>query len=84
MAADITGKLQGDLWCAGRLRVPRGAEIDGDVLAGQVILEAGGRINGSVGTLPTVVPRPDAVLPASARALLHQFGQDSAEHDPGT
>jgi cytoskeletal protein CcmA (bactofilin family) len=78
MAADIDGELHGDLCCAGRLRVPRGAMIDGDVLAGQVVLEAGGRINGSVGTLPAVL-RPGAPLAATARALLHNFAQNEGD-----
>ncbi|MFN0128364.1 MAG: polymer-forming cytoskeletal protein [Verrucomicrobiales bacterium] len=74
IAADIHGDVTGDLCCAGRLHISRGAAVHGDVLAGQIQLDAGGQINGSMGTL-TAVLSPNARLTETARALRHNFGQ---------
>lgn len=73
IAADIHGEVTGDLCCAGRLHISRGAAVHGDVLAGQIQLDAGGQINGSMGTV-TAMLSPGARPTETARALRHNFG----------
>jgi cytoskeletal protein CcmA (bactofilin family) len=78
-AADIDGELTGNICCIGRLRIPRGAVIHGNVLAGQIALDAGGTVHGTMGTLPaTDTMGPATHQSETARVLLHDFGRDGS------
>lgn len=74
LTADIHGEITGDVCCATRLRVSRGGAVHGAVLAGQMAIDAGGRVNGSMATL-RAVHQPGARLTQTARDLLSDFGQ---------
>jgi cytoskeletal protein CcmA (bactofilin family) len=49
--ADISGRFDGALECAGRLIIRESGRVNGDVKYGQIEIECGGEISGKVGTV---------------------------------
>jgi cytoskeletal protein CcmA (bactofilin family) len=49
--ADISGRFDGALECAGRLIIRESGRVNGEVRYGQIEIECGGEISGTVGTV---------------------------------
>jgi cytoskeletal protein CcmA (bactofilin family) len=49
--ADISGRFDGSLECAGRLIIRETGRVNGEVRYGQIEIECGGEISGKVGTV---------------------------------
>ena len=67
--ADIGGRFEGDLSVRGRLRVRATGLISGSVRYGELEVEAGGRIVGTIDATDTVVTPMRDAAPAKAREV---------------
>jgi len=52
--ADISGRFDGSLECAGRLIIRENGRVNGEVRYGQIEIECGGEISGKVGTVDSM------------------------------
>ncbi len=52
--ADISGRFDGSLSCAGRLIIRETGRVNGEVRYGQIEIECGGEISGTVGTVDSM------------------------------
>jgi cytoskeletal protein CcmA (bactofilin family) len=67
--ADIAGRFEGDIIARGRLRVRSTGSITGKVQYGELEIEAGGRIDGSISSLKPGKPEPKSVQARSATPI---------------
>ena len=57
--ADIAGRFDGELICAGRLRLRSTSQISGTIRYGEIEVEAGAQISGQFEYVPSQVPAND-------------------------
>ena len=77
--ADIGGRFEGDLSVKGRLRIRATGVVSGNVKYGQLEVENGGRLIGSVEPLGTQAQNPQGSLQIAPVAPLASFADQSEE-----
>ena len=63
--ADISGRFDGALECAGRLIIRENGRVNGDVRYGQIEIECGGELSGKVGTVESADSEESDVEPSN-------------------